>query len=106
MSGLEKNFAGMFYSDRVISCPYCSIKFATVPQLKTHKENYCTTEEHYELLDDMFDSTIKEIETGGNSSMVNEKNFVLLKGLYLLRNEWDRFLNYLEDPKAALLVDQ
>lgn len=74
--------------------------------MKTHKENYCTTDEHYELVDDMFENAIKEVEQGGDMSMVNEKNFVLMKGLYLLRNEWDRFLNYLEDPKAALLSDQ
>jgi hypothetical protein len=62
MSGLEKNFSGMFYSDKVISCPYCSIKFATMAQLKNHKANYCTTDEHYKLLGKMFNSTVKEVE--------------------------------------------
>lgn len=39
-------------------------------------------------------------------SMGNEKNFVLIKGLYFLRSEWDRYQIYLTDPKAALLADQ
>ena len=103
---LEKNFRGMFYQDRVIMCPYCQIKFSTIPQLKFHKENYCTTKDGYELLDDMFKYYSDEVEQNGQSAMVNEKNFVVIKGLYLLRAEWDLFFNYLDNPKETLLAEQ
>lgn len=106
MSGLEKNFQGMFFQDRVIMCPYCQIKFATVPQLINHKKSYCTTEENYELLEEMFAHYAEDIERNGENAMVNQKNITMMNGLYLLKAEWDLFLNYLENPKEALLADQ
>lgn len=102
----SNNFGGLFWSDKTIQCPYCQIKFSTVPQLKSHKESYCTPEANFEILDDMFDNLSEDIAKNGIKSMLNEKNVIILKGLYYLRSDWQNYLQFLEDPKKNILAEQ
>lgn len=102
----SSDFQGLFFSDKAIQCPYCQIKFATILQLKNHKENYCTPQSNFELLDSMFHSLSSDTAKNGPNAMMNEKNLILIKGLYFLKNEWEIYNNYLENPNANILADQ
>ena len=105
-SGFSNEFGDMFFSNRIIQCPYCQIKFSTIQQLKNHKESYCTPEENFEILDQMVDNVAFDIARNGSSAMLNEKNVIILKGLYFLKSEWETYRSYINDPKGSLLNEQ
>lgn len=89
-----------------MKCPYCQLKFQSINQLKLHKETYCATNEHYELVTEMFMKYAEDLRRAGKGSSAAERSIALLKGLYKLKAEFDLYQSYIDNPKLNIINDQ
>lgn len=103
---MDQNFKGLFFGGSDVKCPYCQLKFESMNQLKLHKETYCATNEHYELVTEMFMKYAEDLRKAGKQSSAAERSIALLKGLYKLKAEFDLYQSYIDNPKLNIINDQ
>jgi hypothetical protein len=103
---MEQNFKGLFFGGSEVKCPYCQLKFESINQLKLHKQTYCATNEHYDLVTEMFMKYAEDLRKAGTASSAAERSVAILKGLYKLKAEFDLYQSYIDNPKINILNQQ
>lgn len=103
---MEENFQGLFFGGQEVKCPYCQLKFQSINQLKIHKQTYCATNEHYQLVTDMFMKYANDLRGVGKFSSASERTICVMKGLYRLKAEFDLYQSYMDNPKNNILNEQ
>ena len=103
---MEKNFQGLFFGGQEVKCPYCQLVFQSIGQLKQHKQTYCATNEQYGIVVEMFMKYADDIRSTGRWTSATERTMIMMKGLYLLKAEFDRYQAYLDNPQMNIVNQQ
>merc|ERR1711988_418981 len=84
-----------------VYCPQCGLPFDNYNQLEVHTAHYCNPNEDYDILQNHFKSVIQRLLKSNHMSLEAKKALITLKGLALVKIDWDNQKSFLQQKNAV-----
>lgn len=84
-----------------VDCPNCGLPFSNYQQMEVHVSHYCNPHEDLDILRNHFQSLNQRLLKSNYMSLEAKKLLITLKGLSLVKIDWDAQKSFLQTKNAA-----